>query len=410
MITALRGMKDMLPPRSELYEYIVKVCESVAKNYGYKQIFTPHLEETILFKRSVGESSDIVGKEMYQFIDKGENDVCLRPEGTAGVVRAFIEAKLDRAGGVHRCFYHGSMFRYERPQKGRLREFHQFGVECFGEASVYEDASIILMINEIFTHLGIKTTLKINSLGDANSMSAYRAKLLKFLDAHEGEICEDCRRRKATNPIRVLDCKVEKCQEIYKNAPLMIDSLSPEAAADFERLKQILKANGVSYEIDPKLVRGLDYYCKTAFEFISNEIGSQSAVAGGGRYDRLVEYLGGKASYGVGFAMGIERIMEIIGERDKEREGIYLCAMDEQNLDFVYELGIALRRKFKVEISYEAKKLQKHLQNADSKGAKIFLCLGENEMKSDQIWYKNLLTKTEKTINLDDLEKELSGE
>ncbi|MBE2984259.1 histidine--tRNA ligase [Campylobacter sp. RM9344] len=412
MITALRGMKDMLQDRSKLYEYIVKTCEDVAKNYGYTQIKTPHLEETALFKRSVGESSDIVGKEMYQFTDKGNNDVCLRPEGTAGVVRAYIEAKLDRAGGVYRWFYHGSMFRYERPQKGRLREFHQFGVECFGEASVYEDASIILMISEILKRLDIKATLKINSLGDVSSMASYKEKLVKFLDANESEICDDCLRRKELNPIRTLDCKNEKCQEIYQNAPLMIENLSKEAADDFDKLKKILDENNIGYEVDPKLVRGLDYYCKTAFEFISNEIGSQSAVAGGGRYDRLVEYLGGKASYGVGFAMGIERIMEILSSRDikNERNGVYICALDEQNLDFVYSLGTKMRDKFKVEISYEAKKLQKHLQIADNKGAKIFLCIGENERANSQIWYKNLDNKTEKTINLNELEKELDNE
>lgn len=407
MITALRGMKDMLPARAKLYAQIIKTCEEVAKNYGYEQILTPHLEETALFKRSVGESSDIVGKEMYQFEDKGGNDVCLRPEGTAGVVRAFIEAKLDRANVTKRCFYHGSMFRYERPQKGRLREFHQFGCECFGEGSVYEDASIILMVSEIFNRLNIKTTLKINSLGDESSMKSYKEKLVKFLDENDDKICEDCKRRKLLNPIRVLDCKIESCQEIYKNAPVITDSLSDEAQADFAKLQEILTANGVKFEIDTKLVRGLDYYCKTAFEFISNEIGSQSAVAGGGRYDRLVEYLGGRASYGVGFAMGVERIMEILGEAGDERNGVYLCALDAANVDFIYNLGSKLRKKYQVEISYEAKKLQKHLQNADNKNAKIFLCVGENEMKENKIWYKNLETKDEKTINLDELEKEL---
>ena len=239
MITALRGMKDMLPARAKLYAQIIKTCEEVAKNYGYEQILTPHLEETALFKRSVGESSDIVGKEMYQFEDKGGNDICLRPEGTAGVVRAFIEAKLDRANAIKRCFYHGSMFRYERPQKGRLREFHQFGCECFGEGSVYEDASIILMVSEIFNRLNIKTTLKINSLGDESSMKSYKEKLVKFLDENDDKICEDCKRRKLLNPIRVLDCKVESCQEIYKNAPVITNSLSNEAQADFAKLQEI---------------------------------------------------------------------------------------------------------------------------------------------------------------------------
>ncbi|MGG7073268.1 histidine--tRNA ligase [Campylobacter sp. 9BO] len=407
MITTLRGMKDIMPNDSALYEYIVKTCEDVAKNYGFSLIKTPHLEQTTLFKRSVGESSDIVGKEMYQFVDKGENDVCLRPEGTAGVVRSFIENKLDKAGGFYRYFYHGSMFRYERPQKGRLREFHQFGVESFGVASVFEDASIILMLVEIFNRLNIRYKLKINSLGDAQSMGIYREKLLKFLSSHEDEICGDCKRRKELNPIRVLDCKEQKCQEIYQNAPLMIENLSDEAASDFAKLQEILTANSINYEIDTKLVRGLDYYCKTAFEFVSDEIGSQSAIAGGGRYDRLVEYLGGKASYGVGFAMGIERIMEILKEHKSERSGAYLCALDDENIDFIFELGIKLRKNFKIEISYEAKKLAKHMQIADNKNCEIFLCIGENERKNGKIFYKNLVSKTEKTIKINELEKEL---
>ena len=409
MISALRGMKDVLPPQSGLYERIIKICEEVAKNYGYEFVLSPHLEQTALFRRSVGESSDIVGKEMYQFEDKGGNDVCLRPEGTAGVVRAFIEAKFDRAGGVRRYFYHGSMFRYERPQKGRLREFHQFGCECFGEPSVYEDASVILMINEIFSRLGIKTKLLINSLGDAASMGAYRQKLVKFLDAHEGQICEDCKRRKLTNPIRVLDCKVESCQKIYENAPLIIGSLNDECAGEFKKLQEILSGNGVEFEIDPKLVRGLDYYCKTAFEFVSNEIGAQSAVAGGGRYDRLVEYLGGKASYGVGFAMGIERIMEILGGRESQsaRSGVYIGAMDADGLDAVYKIAINLRKSIPVIVSYEPKKLQKHLNAADNANARICLCVGEDELKSGKIWLKDLSEKAEKTLDLVDLETEL---
>lgn len=409
MISALRGMKDVLPPQSGLYERIIKICEEVAKNYGYEFVLSPHLEQTALFRRSVGESSDIVGKEMYQFEDKGGNDVCLRPEGTAGVVRAFIEAKFDRAGGVRRYFYHGSMFRYERPQKGRLREFHQFGCECFGEPSVYEDASVILMINEIFSRLGIKTKLLINSLGDAASMGAYRQKLVKFLDAHESQICEDCKRRKLTNPIRVLDCKAQSCQKIYENAPLIIGSLNDECAGEFKKLQEILSGNGVEFEIDAKLVRGLDYYCKTAFEFVSDEIGAKSAVAGGGRYDRLVEYLGGKASYGVGFAMGIERIMEILGGRENQsaRSGVYIGAMDADGVDAVYKIAINLRKNIPVLVSYEPKKLQKHLNAADNANTRICLCVGEDELKSGKIWLKDLSEKAEKTIDLVDLETEL---
>ncbi|CZE48179.1 histidine--tRNA ligase [Campylobacter geochelonis] len=408
MITALRGMKDIIDD-GNLYKYIVQTCESVASNYGYKFIETPKLEATNLFRRSVGESSDIVGKEMYQFSDKGGNDVCLRPEGTAGVVRAFIEAKFDRAGGVRRYFYHGSMFRYERPQKGRLREFHQFGIECFGEKSVYEDASVILIGAEILSRLGIKTKLKINSLGDSECMPKYKAKLVEFLQTTDG-LCEDCKRRISTNPIRVLDCKNEHCQLLLKNAPLITNNLNEACEHDFSTLQEILKQNGLEFEVDAKLVRGLDYYSKTAFEFISDEIGSQSAVLGGGRYDKLVEYLGGRPTFGVGFALGIERLMEIISQRKSEekRDGIYLCVLDEKYLDSAYLLSAKIRKNHLVEINYEAKNLAKHLKTADSQNRKIFLCIGEDEFKNGEIWYKNLENKDEKKVKIENLEGVLS--
>ena len=409
MINALRGMKDLLENDGKLYKFIIDTCEKVVKNYGYEFCEVPKLEETALFKRSVGQSSDIVGKEMYQFIDKGGNDVCLRPEGTAGVVRAFIENKFDRAGGVRRYFYHGSMFRYERPQRGRLREFHQFGVECFGEASVYEDASVILMLNEILNTLGIKTTLKINSLGDTQCMPIYKDKLIKFVQNNTENLCQDCLRRLQTNPIRILDCKSENCQNILKNAPLITDNLNQICNDDFNKLQEILKANQVDFQIDTKLVRGLDYYCKTAFEFVSNDIGSQSAVAGGGRYDKLCEYLGGKSTPAVGWAMGIERIMEILRQQQKEtkRQGIYICALNSNLIDEIYKIGKMLRKNYKTEISYEAKSPNKHLNIADKKGFEIFLCLGEYEFSQNQIWYKNLNNKDEKRISIANLESEI---
>ena len=409
MINALRGMKDLLENDGKLYKFIIDTCEAVVKNYGYEFCETPKLEETALFKRSVGQSSDIVGKEMYQFIDKGGNDVCLRPEGTAGVVRAFIENKFDRAGGVRRYFYHGSMFRYERPQRGRLREFHQFGVECFGESSVYEDASVILMLNEILNRLKIKTTLKINSLGDGECMPAYKEKLVKFVENNKENLCDDCLRRLDTNPIRILDCKSQSCQNILKDAPLITQNLNQICNDDFNKLQEILKANGVEFQIDPKLVRGLDYYCKTAFEFISDDIGSQSAVAGGGRYDKLCEYLGGKATFAVGWAMGVERIMEILRQKESQnkREGIYICALSPNLISQIYKTAQTLRKNYKTEISYEAKNPNKHLNIADKKGFEIFLCLGEDEFSQGQIWYKNLQTKDEKRISIANLEGEI---
>lgn len=399
MINALRGMKDTLSPHSEIYQHIIETCTRIAQNYGFSFIETPILEETALFKRSVGESSDIVGKEMYQFIDKGENDVCLRPEGTAGIVRAFVQQKFDKAGGNRRFFYHGPMFRYERPQKGRLRQFHQFGAESFGESDVREDATIILMIRAMFDALGIGFSLEINSLGCPACMPQYRTTLVKFLETREG-LCEDCERRKLTNPIRVLDCKNEHCKLLLTDAPLIVDHLCSPCKDDFEILKGILDQFGVSYVVNPKLVRGLDYYSKTAFEFVSNEIGAQSAIAGGGRYDRLVEFLDGKSTPAVGFAMGIERLMELVKMPGVKREGYYIGALCDEALDVVFDLVDRKRQTAKVLTDYDAKSLKNHLKIADKNYVKFCVCIGEDELSKQTIWMKDLETKEEKIINI----------
>jgi len=403
MIKSLRGMNDILDQDDyERFTYFIETATKIAQRYGFHFIETPLLEETALFKRSVGESSDIVGKEMYQFIDKGDNDVCLRPEGTAGVVRAFIQKKLDRAGGVHRFFYHGAMFRYERPQKGRLRQFHQFGVESFGEASVYEDANMIMMVSDILNALGIGYRLQLNSLGCKECMPQYRDNLVNFINSVEDNICQDCKRRKDTNPIRVLDCKNEKCQELYKDAPKLINSLCDSCNDDFKKLQKILDENNISYEIDTNLVRGLDYYSKTAFEFVSDNIGSQSAIAGGGRYDRLVEFLDGKPTPAVGFAMGIERLMELIDMPIKQRDGYYIGAMDSEAVDLVVNLTHKKRSTDKVICDYKAKNLKNHLKGADRVNAKYCCVIGSNELENRTIWVKDLENKTEQTIKIED--------
>lgn len=408
MISALKGMKDLLSIEARLYERVIKACESVARNYGFEFIATPHLELSALFKRSVGESSDIVGKEMYEFIDKGENSVCLRPEGTAGVVRAYIEHKFDKTQSVKRWFYHGSMFRYERPQKGRLREFHQFGVESFGVKSVFEDATLILMLAQILAKLDIKAKLKLNSLGCEKCLPEFRAKFLEFVNA-KSDFCEDCKRRKELNPIRMLDCKNEHCQSLLVGAPVLKECLCAECQSDFESLQGLLSANGVEFELDDKLVRGLDYYSKTAFEFESDEIGAKAAVAGGGRYDKLISYLGGKEGFGVGFAIGVERLMAILAQKEQsqKRNGVYLCALDSAFITRLFTLANSLRQRHKVHLSFEAKKLAKHLNLADLSGAKIFLCMGENEAKENKLFYKDLESKEERQIEIKNLENEL---
>ncbi len=399
-IKALRGMKDILPPLSKKYLTFLNRASQYAQNYTFDYIETPLLEETALFRRSVGESSDIVGKEMYQFIDKGGNDVVLRPEGTASVVRSFIEHKLDRQGGVHRFFYYGPMFRYERPQKGRFREFHQFGVESFGEPSVYEDASIILLAKNILDHFNIEYTLKINSLGCPACMPTYRQKLIDFLNAHE-EICEDCKRRREINPIRTLDCKNPSCQEIYNEAPQLLFHLCGECEKDFETLKTLLNRVGVQFEIDPKLVRGLDYYTKTAFEFVSNALGAQNAIVGGGRYDNLVELLGGKPTPAVGFAIGIERILDLIELPEEKREGIYIGVMIEDALPIAFDLASKKRVSMKVAMEYRPKSLKAHLKSADRQNVRYACIIGEEELKNEKIWVKDLEKKTETLLPYD---------
>ena len=403
MINPLRGMKDLTFEESQRFTYIVDTATTIAKRYGYGYIETPILEETALFKRSVGDSSDIVSKEMYQFEDKGGNDVCMRPEGTAGVVRSFVHAKLDRQPMKQKFYYYGPMFRYERPQKGRLREFHQFGCESFGEASVYEDFTIITMIGQIFEALGIGYDLQINSLGCTTCMPPYKQNLVSFLTEIKEELCEDCNRRIESNPIRVLDCKNKTCQSLLVNSPKLIANLCEECDSDFKQLTTLLDNAGIHYQVDTNLVRGLDYYNKTAFEFVSNDIGSQSAIAGGGRYDKLVEFLDGKATPAVGFAIGIERIMELVQMPEPTREGIYMGAMVEEALPALLALATQKRKETKVTIEYTAKGFKSHMKGVDKAHAKTVILIGEDELANGTVWMKDLESKEEQSPKLTDI-------
>ena len=400
-IQSLRGMNDILGSNSELFTYFIDNASRIAKNYGFSYLETPILEETALFKRSVGESSDIVNKEMYQFIDKGKNDVCLRPEGTAGVVRSFVENKFDRAGGTYRWYYYGPMFRYERPQKGRLREFHQFGVEVFGISSVYEDANIIMMLKNILDFFKIGFKLQLNSLGCPTCMPPYRKNLINHLTNIKAELCEDCNRRILTNPIRVLDCKNVNCQKLLYNAPKITNNLCDKCDSDFEKLKEILDFNKVEYEVDTNLVRGLDYYSQTAFEFTSSEIGAQSAIAGGGRYDRLVEFLGGRGTPGIGFAIGVERLLELVKMNESNEEVIYLGALSDEGLNSLTKIASLKRNTTKTIIEYTPRGFAKHFKIAEKQGATIIGLIGENELKDGTIYTKNLKTGEEKTIKVE---------
>ncbi len=400
MIHPLRGMKDFMFHESRQYVHIITTAIGVAQKYGYSYIETPILEETALFKRSVGESSDIVGKEMYQFQDKGGNDVCMRPEGTAGVVRAYLSAKLDRQQGKHKFYYYGPMFRYERPQKGRLRQFHQFGCESFGEASVYEDFTVIQMLSQIFETLGIRHTLLINSLGCPTCMPAYRERLVGYLEGVQEVLCDDCQRRIQTNPIRTLDCKNEHCQTHVHDAPRITHSLCDACSHDFEQLQSLLDAANIAYTVDPNLVRGLDYYTKTAFEFVSTEIGAQSAIAGGGRYDRLVEFLDGKPTPAIGFAMGIERIMGIVSLPEPERDGYYIGAMVPEALPEVLKIAAHKRRTHTVTVAYAPKGFKGHMKGAEKAHARYAVLIGDEELKQETLWEKDLQEQTERTLSI----------
>ncbi|CAA6813760.1 MAG: Histidyl-tRNA synthetase (EC [uncultured Campylobacterales bacterium] len=398
MIKSLRGMKEILPPQNKKYEHFIEVASSIAKKYGFEFIETPILEETALYIRSVGDSSDIVGKEMYSFIDKGKNDVSLRPEGTAGVVRSFIQQKYDKAGQVKRFFYYGPMFRYERPQKGRFRQFHQFGCESFGEDSYIEDINIILMMGDIFDKLNIEYTIKLNSLGCDECTPPYRKKLVKFLDTNIEEICDDCKTRRDTNPIRTLDCKNPNCQSLYVNAPKITTNLCQNCDSDFEKIKKILNSMNIKYEVDSNLVRGLDYYNKSAFEFISEGL----AIAGGGRYDKLTSMLGGKDTPAIGFAIGIERIIELIEIPEDKKDGYYIGTMCEDLDELLLTLAHKKRKENKVHLNVNPKSLKATLKSADKLGFKYCVFIGEDEVKDNKIWIKDLQEKTELLINQKD--------
>jgi histidyl-tRNA synthetase len=300
------------------------------------------------------------------------------------------------------------MYRYERPQKGRLRQFHQFGAESFGESSYYEDGSIIKMIADIFDFFGITYTIKLNSLGCPECMPHYKEKLVTFLNTIQNDLCDDCKRRISTNPLRVLDCKIEKCQTLLANAPLLSGHLCNTCETEINGVKSVLDRHNLSYVMDSKLVRGLDYYSKTAFEFTSDAIGSQSAIAGGGRYDRLVEFLDGKPTPAIGFAIGIERIFDLLPNPHCERSSLYVGSMTPEASQTLFDLVLTLRKTHCVETSYETKSLKAHLKNADRAHARYALIVGDDEWKEQKIWVKDLVTKEDKMVPLHDIVENFS--
>jgi histidyl-tRNA synthetase len=412
-IQAIRGMNDCLPTDSGLWQFVESSIRQVVASYGYQEIRTPIVESTDLFKRSIGEVTDIVEKEMYTFFDRNSDSLTLRPEGTASVVRAGNEHGL-LYNQQQRLWYMGQMFRHERPQKGRYRQFHQFGVEVFGLAGPDIDAEVILLSSRLWKNFGINeyVTLEINSLGSSEARVALKAQLVAFLKTRISELDEDSLRRLESNPLRVLDSKNPQVQNVVKDAPRLIDSLDKESAIHFQGLCERLDNLGIKYRVNPALVRGLDYYNRTVFEWVTDSLGSQGTVCAGGRYDGLVEQLGGKATQGVGFAIGLERLVLMLQtfELDKNVESvvdIYVTAMDESVEFYAIEVSELLRDalpQVKVMNHCGSGNFKKQMKRADQSGASLALIIGMDEMVSQQVAVKYLREKKpQEIISVDEL-------
>jgi histidyl-tRNA synthetase len=403
-INGVKGFNDILPGEVEKWQHIEATARRVFELYGLSEIRIPILEKTELFSRSIGDATDIVEKEMYSFEDKGGNRVTMRPEGTASVMRAFIEHKLHAIDPVQRLYYMGPMFRYERPQKGRYRQFHQIGAEVTGVAAPTVDAQVLTMLTHFFQELGLtEPSLQINSLGCPCCRPVYREALKGFLLNRIELLCEDCDRRYQTNPLRALDCKSPGCQEATKGAPSMLDYLCPDCADHFAKTRSFLDLVGTKYSINERMVRGLDYYTRTTFEMVTSLLGSQSAVAAGGRYDGLISELGGPALPGIGFAIGVERVALLLAEQEfKRRPDLFIAAIGEAAHAEAFRLMTALQRQgVAVELDYEGKSLKSQMRRADKFKARFTLIIGEDELGRGTAPLKDMDGGTQGEVALD---------
>ncbi|MFP4560006.1 MAG: histidine--tRNA ligase [Thiohalorhabdus sp.] len=400
-IRPVRGMNDILPDEAAAWQHLEAEARRVLEAYGYREIRFPHVERLELFARSIGEDTDIVEKEMYTFEDTGGDILALRPEGTAGCVRAGITNGMFR-GQTHRLYYLGPMFRHERPQKGRYRQFHQVGVEAFGPATPDLDVEQILMARRLLQGLGVEgLTLHLNSLGKPADRRVYREELVDFLEARRGSLCETCQERIQRSPMRVLDCKVPTCQEAVAGAPEITDFLGEESRAHFDRLRALLDAAGVPYELNPRLVRGLDYYTDTVYEWTSDQLGSQATVVAGGRYDGLVEEIGGPATPAVGFALGIERLLALVApERVPESHpAVFIAPLDAAVEPDAMALAESLRdRDVSAWYHCGGGSLKSQLKKADRSGARLALVLGEQEQAEGTVLVRDLASGEQESV------------
>lgn len=402
-ISSIKGFNDILPGEVEKWQHIEATARRVFELYGFAEIRVPILEKTELFSRSIGDTTDIVEKEMYSFVDKGENRVTLRPEGTASVMRAFIEHKLYAADVVAKLYYMGPMFRYERPQKGRYRQFHQIGAEVTGVTDPKVDAQVLTMLCHFFAELGLdEPSLEINSLGCPECRPVYRQALQAFLREKLEALCDDCKRRIEINPLRALDCKSRGCMEATKDAPSVLDHLCRECDDHFLQTRHNLEAVGTRYSINPRMVRGLDYYTRTTFELVTGLLGSQGAVAAGGRYDGLIADLGGPELPGIGFAMGVERVALLLAEKDfRKRPDLFIAALGEAARTEAFILMSGLQREgVAVEIDYEGKSLKSQMRRADKFNARFTLIIGDDELTKGVAALKDMDQGTQAEIGL----------
>jgi histidyl-tRNA synthetase len=411
-----RGTKDILPSNIGEWRHVERAIRKACRLFGFKEIRTPIFEHTELFLRGIGETTDVVEKEMYTFTDRGDRSITLRPENTASAVRAFLEHKLYADAQVNKLFYIGPMFRYDRPQAGRYRQFHQFGVESLGSSSAAADAEVILLAVQFLKSLGLnELKLNINSVGCPKCRPVYRKKLQDFLADKKDGLCEDCKSRFAKNPLRILDCKNEHCQEVSSGAPEMADCLCEECHDHFEQLKTLLGAAGVEYTLNPRLVRGLDYYTKTAFEIQYAPLGAQSAVCGGGRYDGLVAECGGPVTPAVGFAAGLERVLLALEKQNllpKETAEIdaAVISLGDKAQGAAFSILCDLRKNsLTAEMDFGGRSLKAQMKQANKSGAKYAVIIGEDEINAGEAVIKNMENGEQEKAAIKDIVNKLTN-
>ena len=410
-----KGTQDILPKDSGKWQYVEEFARNTFKKYNYAEIRTPLFEHYEVISRSVGDTTDIVTKEMYDFYDKGDRHITLRPEGTAPVVRSYVENKLfaPEIQKPVKLYYMGSMFRYERPQAGRLREFHQIGVECFGSNNPATDVETIAMAAQFFNEIGIQgVTLQLNSLGNAESRAAYRQALIDYLTPLKDSLSKDSQRRLEENPLRVLDSKEKEDKLAVENAPSILDYLDEESPSHFQAVRSMLEALGIPYVINTNMVRGLDYYNHTIFEFTADVAGNELTICAGGRYDSLVAYFGGPETAGFGFGMGVERLLLVLEKQGVELPledslDVYIAVLGEGANNKALEIVQALRKQgFTAERDYLNRKLKAQFKSADTFGAKVLITLGESEIESKQVTIKNNQTREELIVDLNQIQED----